>query len=190
MNNTIFYLFGFPGVGKYTIAKELCAQEPNIRLVDNHLINNPLFSLIRQDGKTLLPKRIWSNAEKIWEAVFDTMVHISPPEYSFVLTNALFDHNQEDHAWFARIQKLAEAERNGLFVPVRLICGVEENTRRIVSAERHARMKETNPESPRRNNEKYKPLMAGHPNLLELDTTSAAPAESAQAILDHARSRA
>ena len=62
MQNTIIYLIGFAGTGKYTIAKEIC-RLTNARLVDNHLINNPVFSLIRADGKTLLPESVW---EKTW----------------------------------------------------------------------------------------------------------------------------
>lgn len=50
MKNTIIYLLGFPGTGKYTIAKEICKQA-DFKLVDNHLINNPLFTLIENDDK-------------------------------------------------------------------------------------------------------------------------------------------
>jgi shikimate kinase len=40
MNNTIIYLIGFPGVGKLTIAKELC-NETSALLVDHHTLSNP-----------------------------------------------------------------------------------------------------------------------------------------------------
>src|SRR5580698_1059674 len=94
--NTFIYLIGFPGTGKYTIAQEIARKE-NFRLVDNHLINNPVFSLIPLDGQTKLPERIWDNTRKIWEAVSDTIIHISPREYNFVLTNSLIQANAADH---------------------------------------------------------------------------------------------
>jgi len=44
MDNTIIYLLGHEGVGKYTIAKEIVTMT-SARLVDNHAINNLIFSL-------------------------------------------------------------------------------------------------------------------------------------------------
>jgi shikimate kinase len=41
MRNTMIYLIGFAGAGKFTIAKEIC-KSAEARLVDNHLINNPI----------------------------------------------------------------------------------------------------------------------------------------------------
>lgn len=46
---TIIYLTGKPGVGKYTIAKELAANHGFI-VCDNQLINNPIFELLQYDG--------------------------------------------------------------------------------------------------------------------------------------------
>jgi hypothetical protein len=62
MQNTIVYLLGFAGTGKYTIAQEL-SRRTGARLVDNHLINNPVFSLIQVDGKTPLPEAV---SDKTW----------------------------------------------------------------------------------------------------------------------------
>ena len=185
MKNTIIYLLGFPGTGKYTIAKEICKQA-DFKLVDNHLINNPLFTLIENDGQTLLPQRIWDNIGRIWESVMDTIIHISPPHYSFVLTNALTDQNKNDRAWFDRVKSGAE-QKNELCVLVRLSCSVEEMEKRIVQPERKTRMKEINPASPRRNAENYTVLSVDYPNLLNLDVTSLTPQEAATVILNHAR---
>ena len=51
MNNTIIYLIGHYGVGKFTIAQAI-AEATDARVFDNHLANNVIFSLIREDGKT------------------------------------------------------------------------------------------------------------------------------------------
>ena len=52
-NTNIIYLTGKPGVGKYTIAKELAANHGFI-VCDNQLINNPIFELLQYDGYDLL----------------------------------------------------------------------------------------------------------------------------------------
>lgn len=57
MKNTIIYLIGHYGVGKLTIARQICAAS-DARLFDNHLVNNVVFSLIRADGKTPLNERV------------------------------------------------------------------------------------------------------------------------------------
>ncbi|HEX6477597.1 MAG TPA: hypothetical protein VF043_02040 [Ktedonobacteraceae bacterium] len=51
MQNTIVYLIGYAGTGKYTIAKEL-ARLTGAVIVDNHLINNPVFSIVGASGNT------------------------------------------------------------------------------------------------------------------------------------------
>jgi hypothetical protein len=44
--NCIIHLIGFAGVGKLTIAREIVSKT-NAKLVDNHLINNPILSIIK-----------------------------------------------------------------------------------------------------------------------------------------------
>ncbi len=88
LHNTIIYLIGFPGTGKYTIALEL-ANRTTIRIVDNQLINNPIFSVIGADGKTRLPNIVWDKVGVIREAVLDSICTLSPPDFSFVFTNVL-----------------------------------------------------------------------------------------------------
>jgi hypothetical protein len=45
MQNTIVYLIGYAGTGKYTIAKELVLLTGAV-IVDNQLINSPVFSVV------------------------------------------------------------------------------------------------------------------------------------------------
>jgi len=186
LRNTIIHLLGAPGTGKYTIAQEmrgLC----DIRLVDNHLINNPLFSLVRLDGKTKLPPRIWDNIGMIWDAVADTMIHISPREFSFILTNALFDHDDEDRKHMLEMKAVADA-RGGRYVPVRLIISdVAEHVARITAPGREARMKETDATKPAyyAGREVLKTRLATE---LTLDVTALSPLAAARAVLQHAQS--
>lgn len=188
MKNVIIYLIGFPGTGKYTIAKEISNLEKFI-VVDNHLINNPVFSLIPLDGKTKLPSRIWDNTEKIWDAVLDTMVHISPAEYNFVLTNALFNDNEEDVIVYKKIEQMATA-RKSKFIPVRLTCSASELQKRIISKDRGARMKEVSAEAALHYHEKEEVLKFDHPNRIDLDVSNLTATEAALKILSATQTKA
>lgn len=186
VEGAVIHLLGAPGTGKYTIAQEML-KLCDIRLVDNHLINNPLFSLVRLDGKTPLPARIWDNVVKIWDAVADTMVHISPREFSFVLTNGLFEGDDEDRKHMLNMKRVAD-ERGGIYVPVRLVISdVDEHIRRITADSRSARMKETDPAAPHKYASR-EVLKTGLATELTLDVTSLAPFDAARKILAHAQS--
>lgn len=180
--NVIIYLIAYPGTGKYTIAKEICNIAPDFRLVDNHLINNPILSIIDADGVTPLPKEVWRNIDLIWDAVLDTMVRISPNDFSFILTNALFN-TVSDVAWFAEILAMAE-RRQSLFVPVLLKIGLEEHQNRIISPDRNERFKEINPLSPIRYKQNNNLIDINHPHLLEVDVTNMSASTAAYFILN------
>lgn len=183
MENTVIYLLGLAGTGKYTIAKEICRQE-DVHLVDNHLINNPVFSLIELDRK--LPDRVWTNIGKIWEAVVDTMLHLSPPAYSFVLTNELCEDDKNDLEWFQRIEKFT-IERNSHFVPVRLSISEEALLQRRDTPERRARLKDTSLERARRSFREKQVLRVEHDNVLNLDVSDIPPEAAARLIINHAQ---
>lgn len=57
------YLTGKAGVGKYTIAKQLA--EHNFKILDNHLINNPIFSLLDLDRASPIPQDAWVAVSRI-----------------------------------------------------------------------------------------------------------------------------
>lgn len=182
--NTIIYLFGFPGTGKYTIAKEI-SRQANFTLVDNHLTNNPVFSVIRQDGVTKITPEVWSNCKKIWEIVWDTIHSVAPSSMSYILTNHLAEQDEVDREWFSRIVSHVE-RRRAAFLPVRLLCSEEELRRRIVMPERRERMKLSDAERISQFCREEAVLKPDHPNLFELDVTSIAADEAAQIILKQA----
>lgn len=183
--STIIHLLGAPGTGKYTIAKEITRMSKNFVLVDNHLINNPLFSIIRRDGKTKLPPRIWDNVKTIWGAVADTMIHISPPDFNFVLTNALFEGDADDRRHMKNMRNVAK-KRKGEYIPVRLLITDEkEHARRITSRARKERMKETDAAAVKRYAGR-EVLKTGLIEELTLDVTRLKPKQAAAEILNHA----
>jgi SAM-dependent methyltransferase len=49
LRNTIIYLIGIPAVGKYMVAKEI-GRMTGAKVVDNQLINFPVYSVIGYDG--------------------------------------------------------------------------------------------------------------------------------------------
>jgi predicted kinase len=187
MDSTIVYLIGHYGVGKLTVAKALCTLT-GARLLDNHLINNVVFSLIRADGRTPLPERVWDHIADIRTIAFEVMETLAPVEFSYVLTNAL-DDVPADRVWYDRAVSLAE-RRGARFVPVIVTCDEAENARRIPSADRAANMKHIDAVSAMERRRSVPQLPVVHPNRLDLDTTRQSPEASAAAILGHVRSRA
>src|SRR5262245_29704703 len=118
MNGAFIYLIGFAGCGKLTIARAI-QKKMDCILVDNHLINNVIFSLIDPDGKTKLPNKVWDNIHQVRSAVFDTIRNLAKPGRTFVFTNELLEGEDYHLKVFADTAELARA-RNALFLPVRL----------------------------------------------------------------------
>ena len=186
MKNTIIFLIGFAGTGKYTIGRELC-QRTGAKLIDNHLINNPVFTVVNADGVTRLPAGVWSRVGEIRRVVYEAIRELSPPEMSFVFTLELRESNPDDHRAFWALEELAAA-RQSRFVPIRLICGVEELCRRVADPARVAMLKEISPELARKKLAEDSVLNVAHPNQRTLDVTKRSASGSVDAILDEVSS--
>jgi hypothetical protein len=186
LNNTIVLLIGFAGTGKYTIGRELC-ERTGARLIDNHLINNPIFKVVNADGVTPLPAKVWDRVKEVRAAVYEAIRELSPPGMGFVFTMELRESNPEDHKAFRDLERLATA-RQSRFVPIRLICGVEELCRRVADPARVAMLKEISPELARKKSAEDAVLNVPHPNLRTLDVTKRSPSGSVDAILDEVSS--
>jgi len=183
MKNTIIYLIGFPGTGKYTIAQQLSAMS-GAKLVDNHAISNPIFAVIERDGTVPLTAEVLKKVQEIRQIVFDVVTACVPNSTSFILTNNLLDNDNNDKEIYHKIESLALARGNHL-VPVRLFCEEEELCRRIAMPQRAKRYKITDADYARRHFHQEQPLNISHPNLLDLVVTHLQPADAAQAILHH-----
>lgn len=79
LRNTIIYLIGVPAVGKYTVAKEI-GRMAGAKVVDNQLINLPVFSVVGYDGTDAFPfpKEAWAQIEKIRRAVLTVVRDYCP----------------------------------------------------------------------------------------------------------------
>jgi hypothetical protein len=184
---TVFLLIGFSGTGKLTVAKALTARLMErgaaVRLVDNHYINNPIFGLLDQDGVRPLPVGTWDRVGEVREAVVRTIETLSPLEWSFIFTNDLTDGPKE-RAWVQTLVGLADTRRSRLVV-VRLLCDVEELSRRVVSPEGRGLMKWGDAEEVRRRAATEQVLDPDLPSTLTLDITSMPSFEAADRILTH-----
>ena len=184
--NTIVALIGFAGTGKYTIGREL-SERTGARLIDSHLINNPVFAVVNADGVTPLPPKVWDRVKEIRATVYRAIRELSPAEMSFVFTMELRESNPLDHLAFRDLAQLAAA-RHSRFVPIRLICGVEELCRRIGDPSRAAMLKEISPELARKKFAEDSVLNMPHPNQRTLDVTKRTASGSVDAILDEVSS--
>jgi hypothetical protein len=182
LDNTIVALIGFAGTGKYTIGRELC-ERTGARLIHNHLINNPIFAVVNADGVTRLPPGVWDRVREVRATVYQAIRELSPPEMSFVITTELRESNPLDHLAFQNLAELAAA-RQSRFVPIRLICGVEELCRRVANPERIAMLKSISPELARKKSLEDEVLNVHHSNLRTLDVTKRSASGSVDAILD------
>ncbi len=182
LENTIVALIGFAGTGKYTIGRELC-ERTGARLIHNHLINNPVFAVVNADGVTRLPPGVWDRVREIRATVYQAIRELSPPEMSFVITTELRESNPLDHLAFQDLAELAAA-RQSRFVPIRLICGVDELCRRVADPGRIAMLKSMSPELARKKSLEEEVLTPPHPNLRTLDVTKRTASGSVDAILD------
>ncbi|HYJ47796.1 MAG TPA: hypothetical protein VEV81_14360 [Pyrinomonadaceae bacterium] len=180
-DNTIILLMGFAGTGKYTVGRILSSLT-GAKLVDNHLINNPLFTVLDADGVTPLPAPVWDKVKQIRRIVYETIRELSPPNMSFIFTMELRESNTGDHFAFVELKKLAEA-RGGLFVPFRLVCDVEELCRRVASPGRAEQLKETSPELARKKFAEDQVLLPRHRNLRTIDVTNRSPSGTVATIV-------
>ena len=178
-NTIILYLTGKPGVGKYTIAKELASKYGFI-VCDNQLINNPIFTLLQYDGYAKIPDFAWDVIAKIRLEVFNFLS--KSIEQNYVLTNCLAD-TEVDRQIYKQVKQMAE-DRGSLFIPVQLEISKEEHLRRLTRPERRARWKSIDPSDAEDNG----PLISiSHPNLFLLNVSHLKPEDAAEAILNHIR---
>lgn len=183
--NTIIYLIGIPAVGKYTVAKEI-GRMTGARVVDNQLINTPVYSVLGYDGTDAFPFPQGASAqvEKIQRAVLTVIRDFCPPDASFVFTNVLDAGAPGDRAWFRRVERLAKRRGAGFF-PVWLTCEAAVIRQRKNTPDRKARLKDIDLTNISRWTEEFEVLRVPHPNALTLDTSRREPRQTARLILEH-----
>jgi hypothetical protein len=188
--SAVIHLLGFPAAGKLTVANELASQYQQAgietRVIDNHHTANVIFPVLPVvDGVRPLPPTVWDHVNVVRGALYAAIREFSPPEWIFVFTNVIWE--SEGVSLLDPVRSLAAA-RAVPYVPVRLVCDIDELAKRIVSPERAVRMKMTSAGGVRSLHERETLLDPGLPNTLTLDTTTATAATTAAAIRAHVSS--
>lgn len=170
----ILELAGLPGVGKFTIGRVL-AEALSARLVDNHTIANPAFV-----STAFGSPEFYETVRAVRTLVFARLRDL-PAETHIILTNA---PSRSPARWqeLQAASKALAADRQTALLGVHLRCGPEEGERRIRMEDRELLRKLTNPEV--LNDGFERAVHLDHcDHTLELDVTSLAPSEAADAIL-------
>src|SRR5262245_48793148 len=181
VNGAFIYLIGFAGCGKLTIAQAIRARCDCI-LVDNHLINNVIFSLIDPDGKTRLPEKVWEQVLRVRSAALDTIRDLAKPGRNFIFTNELLEGEERDLEIFLEIAELAR-HRGALFLPVRLTITPVELSRRVTSPGRVERFKEIDPQAALTKASEREVFRPHGFDFIELDVSTTTAEEAAERIL-------
>lgn len=179
IENAIIHLIGFPGVGKLTVAREICKQS-NCRLIDAHAMNNLIFTIMRRDGKQSFHDDVWDAIDTIRFTVWDMIEKHGPKDFTYIFTNFIDESDREN------LEKLkAMCARTGrVYIPIKLTCDPEEHKKRVVYPDREANMKMTSVELLERDLKTHQLIITGSPHEFEVDVTHQTPAQSAQFILE------
>ncbi|MBA3814397.1 MAG: hypothetical protein H0X26_07920 [Alphaproteobacteria bacterium] len=176
MNYTVtLYLIGFAGTGKYTIAKEIAKH--GYKIVDNHLINDPIFSLLNLDGATSIPGNAWNAIAEIRNAVLNFISQYPPSNYVF--TNVLLE-DEGDRAFYDSMLTKTDS-RGAIFIPVKLHISSDEHEKRVRSPERKEKFKVTSRSA---DEIEIGLIHIDHPHLFELDVTHLSAEQAATEILN------
>lgn len=179
----VLHINGFPGTGKLTVAKEL-AKVGDIRLIDNHMLNNPIFTLVRENSVDPIPEEAWVAIRAIRQIVLDGFTTIAKPHLNFAMTNCLGHEDEEDYKIYEQIRD-AITKSGRAYIPVLLTCSEEENLTRIMDEGREANMKMRDTNGLRELRNKFTLAGKDHPNVLQLDITALQPHEAATFIRKH-----
>ncbi|KAL9078331.1 MAG: hypothetical protein Q9157_002762 [Trypethelium eluteriae] len=128
----LIWINGFPGVGKLTIAKALISLLESNRpiLIDNHQLIDPVAADFPRDHPDYQSERCRQRNVTFTERV----EHPDLQDQVVVFTD--FQSNNELGRGVAREYEAA-AQRSGRpFLPIYLECEVDENVRRVASAQR------------------------------------------------------
>ena len=172
----IVLLTGPPAAGKRTVGA-LLAERTGARLIDNHLINDPVFTALGADGRGALPEVAFTMADRVREVVYEAVL-AADPRISHIFTSWLIDTPQ-DAAKAEQFRALA-ARRGTDYHPVWLTCDEDELRRRVELPDRLVRNKLRDPSMVA---EAVGRGVAGAPDdALRIDTSSITAGETADRI--------
>lgn len=185
MSAPLFYLFGYPGVGKNTVALEMERQGKNISAIHNHLLSNALRHVVTHlspDDYARIAPELHHHTMKAW-LNFLEFVEKAAPDRGLVFTSVLYQNEPDRVVFFEFIRNWA-AQQGRAFYPVKLICDEQELVTRLQTENRKKSFKLT--DATILHNLMQKNTLLQPDNCITLDITHMAPNESAAQILQHA----
>ncbi len=192
--NQIILLSGIAGTGKKTIGQAITEINPMFKLVHHHDYLDPILKLLNKNPKNINPDSIWWDLDDNgWESLkkarrvaFDTIAYACSADDSFVITYELLKNDIYHQAIFDEIKKLADI-RNATFIPVRLICELEELLKRLCSHERKKYYKTQDVQLIKQRYSNTEVFQSRLKNELTIDVSSLSPEESAHKIISWAQ---
>jgi len=173
----IVQLVGPPACGKRTIGAVLAARS-GAKLIDNHLINDPVFTALGVNGRGHLPPQALPMAGRVRAIVHEAVLE-APADVSHIFTNWLVD-TPEDARAADEIRNLA-GRRGADFYPVWLSCAAEQIRHRLSLPDRAVRNKLRDPS--RIDDIIAQGTTPAPDDALQLDTSASTPEAAAAEIL-------
>lgn len=179
IDRTIIYLFGYPGIGKATIAHEIAGASNAIQ-IDNHKVSNLLRDIAGDKAPHLL-EPIKKTGAVLSKVLLDFMADHCRDQ-SYVLTSVLYQNDPFRRQWFDDF--MAWADQHGWrLIPVQLICDLDVAKQRLQNDQRRGQHKLMNPQILESLYQDHELLTPHHPNLLTLNITDLTAPQAAEQVL-------
>lgn len=171
----LFFLYGPPAVGKYTVGVELAART-GFRLLHNHLTVNLVSAVFDRDSDSWVRLLGVIRGEMLSEA--------ARKDVNVIITGVFNGTSQQLASWRAMLAPVYAASGQVLFV--QLSCERDEHFRRLNSESRRALDKLLDPVRLTQLLDGFDMLSAApFGEHLHLDVTHLSPSESASSIIQY-----
>ncbi|KAL8752771.1 MAG: hypothetical protein Q9199_005508 [Rusavskia elegans] len=174
------YINGYPGVGKYTIAKKLVKLLPNAKLLDNHLLIDPVAAVYDRS----MPEYQWLR-RRIRSSILNSIaLSISLRDVTWIFTDS---QSSSEVGKAAVTDYIHAAELRGSpIISIILSCATEENVLRLGAADRRGtKLRDAKILLEIRKTEDL--YRFGGETEIDIDVTELRPHHAAQAIYDFVR---
>ncbi|KAK3945477.1 hypothetical protein QBC46DRAFT_250246 [Diplogelasinospora grovesii] len=175
------YINGYPGVGKLTVAKELSKLLPKAKVINNHLLIDPVAAVFDRTAEEYQPLRQVLRREVLTSLATST----STRDVTWIFMDQQSSSNLGSSS--TRDYQNAAAVRGSPFISIILHCELDENLKRATGEDRgkDANTKLTDLGILRSIREREDIFHFKDEYELELDITRLSPSEAAAKIHDH-----
>ncbi|MDN5247761.1 MAG: hypothetical protein QWI36_01305 [Wolbachia endosymbiont of Tyrophagus putrescentiae] len=180
MNKNLIYLIGFPGSGKFTVAKELCKIIDAV-IVQNNMFNDIIFNIVNLKGNNV-PDNLWNSIFKVRENLLAILGKYHSKSKHYIFTNELIEGDCYDRKIYDSVVNLSNSMQVKM-LPVVLHCSdIGELMKRIQFEERRQYNKITNLYYAMERTREKKLFIP--PNALEIDNSNLSAEKVAKRIIE------